>query len=69
MQGVLNKRAFAEGRTSCSVELVFDDDEGQPLVLQRTWWFSSSGQFKPFEEDPRALSGTTRKAVGPAQIG
>jgi DNA sulfur modification protein DndD len=68
MQGVLNKRAFAEGRTSCSVELVFDDDEGQPLVLQRTWWFSSSGQFKPFEEDPRALSGTTRKAVGPAKL-
>ena len=68
MQGVVNKRALAEGRTSCSVELVFDDDDGQPLVLQRTWWFSSSGQFKPFEEDPRALSGTTRKAVGPAKL-
>jgi DNA sulfur modification protein DndD len=45
MQGVLNKQALAEGRTSCSVELVFDDDEGHPLVLQRTWWFSTSGQF------------------------
>lgn len=68
MQGVLNKRARTEGRASCSVELVFDDDEGQPLVLQRTWWFSSSGQFKPFDEDPRAFSGTTRKAVGPAKL-
>ena len=68
MQGVLNKRALADGRTSCSVELVFDDDDGQPLVLQRTWWFTASGQFKQFEEDPRALSGTTRKAVGPARL-
>lgn len=68
MQGVINKRALAEGRTSCSVELVFDDDDGQPLVLQRTWWFTSSGQFKPFDEDPRALAGTTRKAVGPAKL-
>ena len=68
MRGVLNKRALAEGRTSCSVELVFDDDNGEPLVLQRTWWFSNSGQFKPFEEDPRALAGITRKAIGPAKL-
>ncbi|BCK76633.1 hypothetical protein AA0242T_2911 [Acetobacter aceti NRIC 0242] len=68
MQGVLNKRALADGRTSCSVELVFDDDEGQPLVLQRTWWFTAGGQFKPFEEDPRAFAGTVRKAVGPARL-
>ncbi len=68
MQGVLNKRAVAEGRTSCSVELVFDDDDGQPLVLQRTWWYSTSGQFKPFDEEPRAFSGATRKAIGPAKL-
>jgi len=68
MQGVLNRRALSEGRTSCSVELVFEDDNGEPLVLQRTWWFSSSGQFKPFEEEPRALEGKTRKAVGPAKL-
>ena len=68
MQGVLNKRAFGDGRTSCSVELVFDDDDGQPLVLQRTWWFSNSGQFKPYDEEPRAFAGTTRKAIGPAKL-
>ena len=68
MQGVLNKQALAEGRTSCSVELVFDDDDGKPLTLQRTWWFSSSGQFKPFEDDPRVFVGTTRKAMGPPKL-
>ena len=67
MQGVLNKSALAAGRTSCSVELVFDD-EGTPLVLQRTWWFSASGTFKQFEEDPRAFEGLTRRAIGPFKL-
>lgn len=66
MNGVINKRALAEGRTSCSVELVFDDDNGQPLILSRVWNFSSSGQFKPYEEEPRAFAGQTRKPVGGA---
>ena len=66
MSGVLNRRALSEGRTSCSVELVFEDDEGQPLVLQRLWSFTASGQFKPYDEEPRALAGVTRKPIGGA---
>lgn len=68
MADVLNKQALAAGRYSCSVELTFDDNEGQPLVLQRTWWFTPNGQLKPYEEEPRAFEGKTRKVVVPAKL-
>ncbi len=31
MEGVLHVRALEEGRSSCSVQLTFDDDDGEPI--------------------------------------
>jgi DNA sulfur modification protein DndD len=46
----LHRRAVGEGRQSCAAELEFEDD-GEPIVLERRWHFSSNGQHKAYEPD------------------
>ena len=44
LSNALHKRALPEGRSSCSVELSFDDPDDGPTLLTRVWHFSSSGR-------------------------
>ncbi|MCC7492659.1 MAG: DNA sulfur modification protein DndD [Fimbriimonadaceae bacterium] len=46
MQRALNARARQQGRLSCHIGLTFQDDTGAPVVLDRTWYFSETGQLK-----------------------
>ena len=67
LEGALHKSAPDAGRTSCSVKLVFvdDDDDNERLEIQRIWHFSDSGVYRPQEEQIHIHEGSTRKAVGP----
>src|ERR1700754_1672660 len=44
MEGVLHAKALEEGRSSCSVQMVFED-EGEPIEIRRVWSFATNGSF------------------------
>ncbi|TCK42391.1 DNA sulfur modification protein DndD [Paraburkholderia sp. BL8N3] len=67
LTGALHRRAVDQGRTSCSVELEFDDEEDGPLIVKRTWHFSASGngvgQHRPQEEELIVYEGHDARPV------
>lgn len=67
MQRALNGRARRQGRLSCHVGLVFQDDAGAPIELDRTWNFTETGQLKVGElgEQLRIRLGEGRSPNGP----
>jgi DNA sulfur modification protein DndD len=71
LEKALHQGAVISGRTSCSVKLVFIDDDGEPLELQRIWYFSPQGAYRPQDEEVQIFKGTTRKpqGAGPLQGG
>ncbi len=68
LEKALHRGATAVGRTSCSVKLVFVDDDGEPLEIQRIWHFSDSGSYRPQDEEIHIYEGSTRKVVGPGSL-
>ena len=68
LEKALHRGATTVGRTSCSVKLVFIDDDGEPLEIQRIWHFSDSGAYRPQDEEIHIYQGSTRKAVGPGAL-
>ena len=65
LEKALHHGATTAGRASCSVNLIFIDDEGEPLEIQRTWHFSNSGMYRSQDDEVYIYEGTTRKAVDP----
>lgn len=67
MQRALNARARQQGRLSCHVGLTFEDDSGEPIVVDRTWYFNEAGQLKIGEsgEQVRIQIGEGRVPKGP----
>lgn len=68
LEKALHRGATAAGRTSCSVKLVFTDENDEPLEIQRIWHFSDSGVYRPQDEEIHIYEGSTRKAVGPGAL-
>lgn len=68
LEKALHGGALAAGRTSCSVKLIFTDENDEPLEIQRIWHFNDSGAYRPQEEEVAIYEGTTRKAVGPGAL-
>jgi DNA sulfur modification protein DndD len=67
LERALHGRALRHGRTRCRVDLTFEDDAGEPIVLERTWHFTENGQLRPGDggETLRILQGLTRRPVAP----
>ena len=61
----LHKVAKERGRTSCSVKLIFVEDNGETLEIQRIWHFNDEGIYRPQDEEVQIFEGSTRKAIGP----
>jgi DNA sulfur modification protein DndD len=68
LEKALHRGATAAGRNSCSVKLVFVDDDDEPVEIQRIWHFNDSGVYRPQDEEVHIFQGTTRKAVGPGAL-
>lgn len=64
----LHRGAITAGRTSCSVKLIFIDDDDQPLEVIRIWHFSDSGIYRPLDDEIHIYEGLTRRAVGPGSL-
>jgi DNA sulfur modification protein DndD len=59
-----NGRAVQRGQTSCSVGLQFVGDDGQPIEIERTWYFTSSGALQQADpEQLRIFKGPDRRVV------
>jgi len=69
MERALNGRAIQRGKTSCRIELIFEDDSGSPIVIQRKWNFSNAGKLRTGEdaEEVNIVTGIGRKTEGPAR--
>ena len=61
--------AIAQGRTSCRIELKFEDEAGEPIWIERTWYFNDSGKLKSGDagEQLRIFQGVARRVVGPSR--
>jgi len=68
LEKALHRGATAAGRTSCSVKLIFTDENDEPLEIQRIWHFSDSGVYRAQDEEIYIYEGTIRKAVGPGAL-
>lgn len=64
LEKALHQGAIDAGRSSCSVKLTFVDDD-EEIEIQRVWYFSERGQFKPTDEEVRIYEGSTKKVIGP----
>lgn len=68
LEKALHRGATAAGRNSCSVKIVFVDDDDEPLEIQRIWHFNDAGVYRPQDEEIHIFQGTMRKAVGPGAL-
>jgi DNA sulfur modification protein DndD len=68
LEKALHRGAVAAGRSSCSVKLVFIDDDGEQIEIQRIWHYNDAGVYRPQDEEIQIFQGTTRKPVGPGQL-
>ncbi|WP_034213938.1 DNA sulfur modification protein DndD [Arenimonas metalli] len=61
--------AIKQGRSSCRIELQFEDEAGEPIWIERTWYFSDSGKLKSGDagEQLRIFQGVARRVVGPSR--
>lgn len=65
LKEAIHKRAITEGRPSCSIELEFEDDDNEKVVLKRSWHFSANGSHKPQDEELLIFRGAANRAMGP----
>lgn len=68
LERALHRGALDAGRTSCSVKLVFMDENFEPLEIQRVWHFSESGVYRPGDEEVYIYEGVTRRPIGPGSL-
>lgn len=68
LEKALHRGATAAGRASCSIKLVFIDDDDEPLEIQRIWHFNDAGVYRPQDEEIHIYESSTRKAVGPGSL-
>ena len=60
----LHSGAITDGRQQCSVSLTFEDDNGEPLILRRIWYFAPDGKHKPADEELRVYRGRAERLEG-----
>lgn len=65
MEKAINRNAVRNGRTSCSVTLLFGLDDDEEIEIKRIWNFSDGGAFKQSDEEIQIFEGARRKPVGP----
>ena len=67
MQSVLNIGAVEVGNTECMVKLEWEDDDGEPIEVKRTWYFNSSGKHKVADDNLIIYFGSDRRPVSAPQ--
>lgn len=66
LEKAINRNAIANGRTSCSVTLLFGLDDDEDIEIKRIWNFSDNGTFRSHDEEIQIFEGARRKPIGPS---
>lgn len=62
----INRNALRQGRTLCKIELLFEDEKGNPIYIERSWHFAANGSLKSKESsEPRIMYGHDREIISP----
>ena len=65
LANTLHRRALESGRSSCSVSIEVEDDDGEPLELTRKWHFRPDGMHKLNDDELTIYEGVERRPVAP----
>jgi DNA sulfur modification protein DndD len=67
LQRALNGRALRNGRNTCRITLVFEDEAGEPIEIERAWHFTDLGVLRPGAggEVIQIVKGRGRRPVAP----
>lgn len=67
IERALFAEALPNGRSSCSIELKFIDENDEPIEIVRKWHFNDAGKLKQadYGEELRILEGSARRPVNP----
>ena len=65
LENVLHHRAIENGASSCAVNLVWEDEAGDPIEVKRTWHFRNNGSHKVNQDQLIIYEGTVRSPVEP----
>lgn len=65
LANTLHRRALESGRSSCSVAIEVEDDDGEPLELTRKWHFRPDGTHKLNDDELTIYEGVERRPVAP----
>ena len=65
LEKALHSGATAFGQNSCSIKLVFVDDNGARMEIKRIWHFNDSGEYRPKDEVVQIFEGETRAPISP----
>lgn len=65
LQGVLHSRALESGAPVCSVELEWEDEDGEPIEIRRRWHFRNNGSHRVGDDETIIYRGRRRKPVEP----
>ena len=68
LEKTLYKGAIDSGHTSCSIKLIFVNNNQEPLEIRRVWHFSDKGVYRPNDDEVHIFEGSTRKAIGPSEL-
>ena len=57
--------ALKQGRSSCRIELKFEEESGDPIWIERTWFFNDAGKLKngAAGEQLRIFQGVARRGL------
>lgn len=65
LERALHGQALQQGRPNCHIGLTFEDEDRDPIVVERTWYFNDGGRFRETAEQVRITTGIGRRPVGP----
>ena len=68
LERTLHRRAAETGPPECVVKLEWEDEEGEPIEIKRTWYFSASGRHKSGDDQLQIYEGHGRKPLAPPPI-
>ena len=65
LQGALHSKALEIGMPTCSVELEWEDENGEPVEIKRRWHFRNNGSHRIGDDDTVIYQGHERNPVEP----
>jgi len=67
LEGALHRQAIEAGPPRCVVNLEWEDENGDPIEIKRTWYFGANGSHKVADDQLHIYDGVNRTPIGPPE--